>query len=215
MRGFARGFGALWRVFQIISTVMERSAHTAAIIMLYGMWGLLFLNALSRWLGSSLGVAWSLEIVGYMIAWSIFVMIGPVAKWHRHVKMVFLPVKLLGERRGNIFMRLSENLTGLGICLYMTIHAYRWIDMTRDMGMKSQSVGGWFYPMWIVRLAVLIGFILLCLFYFERTVEQIRSFMTRGVGFGEFGSGEAAASEAKGDQTSASATEGSARGDRS
>ena len=200
-----RGFSALWHGFQMFSTVVEKSAQSFAMIMLYGMWGLMTVNAISRWLGVNVSVAWSLEIVGYMIVWTIFVMIGPVAKWDAHIRMNFIPMKLFGENRGISFMRMAENLTALGICLYMTIHAYRWIDMTKDMGLEARSVADWYYPLWIIRLAILVGFILICLFYFERTVNWIVNFITQKGKTSMPGNGEVATSEIQGVQISTNA----------
>ena len=106
MRALGWGFGALWRGFEIFSTVVHKTTITSTVIMLVGMWVLLTLNSLVRWFGGN--VSWSLEIIGYTIIWSIFVMMGPVAKQEGHIKMTFIPVRLLGERMANIYMRMVD-----------------------------------------------------------------------------------------------------------
>lgn len=204
VRNFTPAFKALWRGFQVYLTLMERLAWATeafAAILLVLMWGLLFLNTLAGWewvVDTSIGWGWTVELVGYLVPWTLFMMIGPVAKLDMHIKVTYLPLRLLGERRGTIFIRLIENLAGMAICSYMTLHACRWIAEVYDDGGQEESAGGWFYPMWIVRLCIPIGFFFVSFFYLERTIRWGTELAAQKGEGSEHESGEAMPAKANG-----------------
>ena len=165
---------ALGRCLEIISTAMERFWHSVAIVLLIGMWGLLLLNAISRWIEHE-SIAKPVELVGFMLAWTIFVMMGPVAKLDKHIKVTHFSVLLLGEKRGLMFTHIVESAAGLSFSIFMSIHAYRWILWTFHEDKQYDSAFGWGYPLWIIRLGLFLGFTFLSFFYFERIVKLIKS----------------------------------------
>lgn len=168
---------ALWRIFEAFSTFMEVFWTVFGVALLLGMWGLLFLNTLARWFDWS-SVGWSMEIVGFMIAWSIFVMAGPVTRHNAHIKVTLIPEKLLGEKRATVFINGLECLAGLAICIYLSIPSFHYFNNTRLEGWTQDSVGGWTYPLWIIRSGIFWGFVFCSFYYFERSVKWIQSLLT-------------------------------------
>ena len=152
---------------------MERFWVAFSVGLLTGMWVMLTLNCIGRWT-DAFRVGWTLEILGYMVAWSIFVMAGPITRWDAHIKVSIIPDRLLGEERGTAFMHAIENFIGLGFCTYLTVHAFRFIELVYDQGWVERGSAGWDYPLWILYCGILVGFLFSSLFYFERTVRWIR-----------------------------------------
>ena len=99
MRNLSSGFRALLRALEVLSALIERILTSAGLVFLIAMWGLLLTNTVGRWLFETWGwkfqTGWCLELVGYMIPWTIFFMLGPVAKWNMHIKVTYFPSKLL------------------------------------------------------------------------------------------------------------------------
>lgn len=173
IRGLVLSLRLFWRGFEMVSTVLDSFWHITAVIFLVGMWLLLLLNTISRWLETDSIQGWPLELVSYMLVWTIFVMLGPAARWNKHIRVTYFSGLLLGEKRGEILMQFIENTAGLSFATFMAIHAYRWVDLTHRMNVEYPSAGGWEYPMWIVRSGLFVGFALLAYFYFERLVNWI------------------------------------------
>ena len=174
----------LWRIFELIAGILDRSCQIFTVAMLAGMWGLLMINAISRWTDilPPSSIAWSIEITKYLVAWSIFVIMGPVTRNNENIRVTFLPEKVLGEKRAATFVYVFENLVGLFLCIYLAKASYDLIIFTHDNGMRTPSSGGWYYPLWIIRSGILIGFVLACIFYFERMVKWLLGFFTdRGI----------------------------------
>lgn len=170
-------FAFLWRIFEFFAGFVDRFSQIFGVIILTAMWGLLLINAIARWT-DLMETGWSIEITSYLVAWSIFVMMGPITRSDEHIKVTFLPEKLLGEQRGRAFVYATENILVLLLCIYVSYHAYILIDKSR--GYEIESTGGWYYPMWLIRSGVLVGFSISAMFYFERTVKWIMHFFTNG-----------------------------------
>ncbi|MFC1924359.1 TRAP transporter small permease [Chloroflexota bacterium] len=197
MRDLALGFRALLRALELLSTLIERILTASGLVFLLAMWGLLLTNTVGRWLFETcdwrLQTGWCLELVGYMIPWTIFFMLGPVAKWNMHIKVTYFPSKLLGERRGATFSRMLENMTGLAVCTFLSIHSYRWIiDTINDpLGSDIPSVGGWSYPLEVIYSAVFVGLVATSYYYFHEIVKWIVSLAAQEEQAGEPVSGTA------------------------
>ena len=212
MKGLVKVLKTIWRGFEIFSAVVERFSRALAVILLIAMSVMLLLNAAARWgIAPSSMMGWPLSIVGYMIAWSVLVMMGPVAKLDAHIKVPFLTSKLLGERRGAMFRTLLENLVGLGYSLYLTLPSYEWVSSTFRSGDVETLTGNWTYPLWIVYLGIFMGFAFLAFFYFERTVKWFINIASQKGGVSEpESSPPTTPMEANGGQTSLSFKEGHA-----
>lgn len=167
----------LWRGFETISNYVDKSCQVFGAILLAAMWALLMVNALAKWFDFT-QIGWSMEITAYMIAWSIFIMMGPVTRSDEHIKVSFLPEKVLGKEKGATFMFALESILGLALCIFLSIHAYNLIIHTKAFGLRIESSAGWYYPMWIVRSGVFAGFVISALFYLERTIKWLRQLLT-------------------------------------
>jgi len=168
-----RVFGTLWRGFEVFCNLVNRFWIAFGVALLSGMWVMLVLNCIGRWT-DAFSVGWTFELLGYMVAWSIFIMAGPITRWDAHIKVSMVPDRLLGEERGAAFMHAVENFVGLGFCIYLSVHAFRFIKLVYDQHWVEKGSVGWDYPMWILYLGILVGFFVSSLFYFERTVIWIR-----------------------------------------
>ncbi|MFC2018066.1 TRAP transporter small permease [Chloroflexota bacterium] len=201
MTGIVQLFESIWRVVGLFSTLAEKLIRYSVCLMLLGMAGLLFLFAFNGWIGDPWKVDWSKEIAAYMMVWSIFLMLASTAKEDRHIKVPFFPHRLLGEKRGKGFVYIAESLVGMVIAIYLSKQAWAFVATRRSLDIKRLSMGGWEYPMWIVSLCVVIGFIFLAFIYFERSVNWVRELIASRGKSGESGSGEATTMEMQGDQT--------------
>jgi len=176
MSSIGQSLKTLLRGWEAFSTLIEMALVNFSIFLLIIMWVLLLYNTINEWLDTSWVTTWTLEIVGWMVAWSIFVLMGPVAKWDMHIKVTYFPAKLLGERVGEAFIQMTENMAGLSVGLFMSIHSWRFVIWTTNLPENMahpESVGGWTYPLWAVHLGLFIGFSTLSLFYFNRIIMWI------------------------------------------
>lgn len=169
-----RILGASWHGFEIFADLTDRFWLTFGVALLIGMWALLLVNTIAGWVGND-AVGWSREILSFMIAWSIIIMAGPVARRDEHIKVTFLPEKLLGEKRAKDFMQVADNLVGLALCTYLTLHSFRFVYQTYELHRVVQSSKGWEYPLWIIRSGIFWGFLFSSIYYFERTVRWTRT----------------------------------------
>lgn len=173
-----RTLRAVWRVFEAANSFIDTFWMVFGVFLLLTMWGMLFFWTVAKW-ADAYSLGWVMEIVKYMMAWSIFVVAGPVTKSNDHIRVSFVPEKLLGQKRGAAFSYAAENLVGLGMCLYFTYHSYRFIIDSYNSGFKELSLtGDWTYPMWVIRIGILVGFLFADLFYFERTLRWIKNLIT-------------------------------------
>ncbi|MFC2018063.1 TRAP transporter small permease [Chloroflexota bacterium] len=176
MSGIGQGSKALLMGLGIFTTFIERILTSFSIFLLITMWVLLLYNTVHEWLDTSWITTWTLEIVGWMVAWSIFVLMGPVAKWDTHIKVTYFPTRLLGERVGAAFVQMVENMAGLAVGIFMSIHSMRFIYWTTELPgnmANPESVAGWTYPLWAVHSGLFVGFVTLSVFYFNRIILWI------------------------------------------
>ncbi|MFC1925512.1 TRAP transporter small permease [Chloroflexota bacterium] len=175
MSGIGQGSKTLLREFDRFSTIIERFLTIFSISLLLAMWALLLINTVDEWMDTSYKTVWMLDIVGWMVAWSIFLLMGPVARWDMHIKVNYFPTKLLGEKRGTTFIQMIENMTGLAVAIFLSIHSMRFVVWSGQQAgdLSHPDLGDWTYPVWIVNLGLFVGFVSLALFYFERTIKWI------------------------------------------
>lgn len=182
MSGIGQGAKTLLNSWEVFSNLIERLLTNFSILLLIAMWLLLLYNTVNEWLDSSWITTWTLEIVGWMVAWSIFVLMGPVAKWDLHIKVTYFPHRLLGESGGTAFVSMMENMAGLAVGIFMSIHAMRYVIWTSNLPgdmANPESVGGWTYPLWAVHLGLFIGFVTLSFFYFNRIIMFMVNIVTQ------------------------------------
>jgi len=88
-----------------------------------------------------------------------------------------------------------ENVTGLAVCTFLSIHSYRWIidTMNDPLGSDIPSVSPWWssYPLELIYSAVFVGFVATSYFYFHEIVKWIVSLVAQEEQAGEPVSGTA------------------------
>jgi TRAP-type C4-dicarboxylate transport system permease small subunit len=213
MTDIAWFIGGMWHGVELFSTLAERLIRYSVSIMLLGMAGLLFLHAFNGWIGDPWTVPWITEVAPYMLVWCIFLMLGSTAKDDRHIKVSFLPYRLLGEIRGKSFVYIAESLAGLVIAIYLSKQAWAFVATSRNLHIIRLSMGGWEYPLWIVRMGILIGFIFLAFIYFVRSVNWTREFIVSRIKSSEPGSNKVSTMEIQGNQARTGAEGGPASKD--
>lgn len=181
-------FAPLWYVFELFCNITDKAQQIFGVIILVGMWGLLLFNMLARWT-DWFTTNWSIEITSYMVAWSIFIMMGPITRSNEHIKVTFLPEKLLGEKRGSAFIFAVESVIGLILCLYFSYHAYDLLEVTGNF--KEPSSAGWEYPMKLIRSGILLGFLSSSIYYLERNIIWIKGLFAGSQDISSSGGGTA------------------------
>jgi len=122
------------------------------------------------------GVMWETEVLGYFMAWGVFLGAASVTRENSHVRVSYFADKIFGEKRAPKVSFTLENIIGICACGYLTHIASRWIIRTVESG--AIGPGDLQYALWIPRLVVVIGLPLMVLYYTERLVKQIISWRT-------------------------------------
>jgi len=153
----------------------EETSLSVAAFLFIAMLGIGFTSVILRYI-VQFPLAWTEEILSFMMAWGIFLGGGTIVRRYSHIRLSFFAEKLFGVRRAPVIWTALENLVGLGATTFIAYQGYRWMLFSYRTG--AQGIGDIPYPFWVVRIVVLIGLGLMGLFYLERTVKQIQ---TRGL----------------------------------
>jgi len=164
------------RILDVFPAWVERATLLASILMLIGMTGIMFLSTIFRYILDS-PWKWSEEALVYMLSWSIFILMGSVARKHEHVRISFFIDRVMGspdkaQRVSNVL----ENIVGLGISIFLAYAAFRWLNLSREMGAIVWSATGHTYAEWLTRIVPTLGLCLLSFFYLERSIRMLLSF---------------------------------------
>ena len=133
-----------------------------------------------------------------MMAFNVFLLIGPVARPNEHIRIGFFSARIFG-RHANAIMFGAESLVSLGLTGYFVYWGIRWVELGRKLGVtETITPNGDTYPAWIPHLIVPIGLSMAGLFYIERVVRQIQILTghSKGQGKDELPTGETADLEA-------------------
>ncbi|MFC1974342.1 TRAP transporter small permease [Chloroflexota bacterium] len=158
--------------------MLDRFAVGLGIFMLFVTVGLIFVNSSARVI-VILPAGWIEDVVVFMVAWSVFLMLGPVAKRDEHIRVGFLVSRVLGEKKAETVWTAVENIIGLGFASLFAFYGYEWVVFSYDQHLIRYSPGGFWYAVWIVRIAVPLGMSILAFLYLERTIRQLMLFITR------------------------------------
>jgi len=165
----------LLRVLDTFPAWLEKATILASILMLVGMVGIMFVSTVFRYM-VDLPMKWSEEALTYMLAWSIFILMGSVARRGEHVKIGFFMERIMGSpEKAQRVSDVLENIIGLCISIFLAYAAYRWMNVSREMGTTLWSAAGFSYADWITRIVPTLGLCLLSLFYFERNIRMLLS----------------------------------------
>ncbi|MFC2058226.1 TRAP transporter small permease [Chloroflexota bacterium] len=166
----------LWRWFEKFSAFLYWFATILGVSILVAMTGLILVNTLSRTI-VVLPIGWLEDVVTVAVAWSVFLLLGPVAKRDSHIRVGFFMQKVLGIQRASSAWRALECVFGFGIAAYLSYYGYYWLILSYDMHTISYSAGGFWYPVWITRTVVPMGMGILAFLYLSRGLCQLASFM--------------------------------------
>jgi TRAP-type C4-dicarboxylate transport system permease small subunit len=104
----------------------------------------------------NLSISWSQDLLTYMLIWSVFIGISLAVKKRKHIK-VELAFVILPERM-QFHLKIFSNLVFMAFCgifsYYSMIKVYKLIFVNQQI---SESTG---LSMWMIQIAVPIGFIL-------------------------------------------------------
>jgi TRAP-type C4-dicarboxylate transport system permease small subunit len=165
----------LLKALDTIPAWIEKATMLASVLMLIAMVGIMFLSTIFRYLLNS-PWKWSEEALVFMLAWSIFILLGTVARRDEHVRIGFVMELLLGPEKAKRVWTVIENVLGLGVGIFLAYAGYTWLDISRDMGSISWSAAGFSYPQWVTRIVPTLGLSLLAFFYLERNTRMIIAF---------------------------------------
>jgi TRAP-type C4-dicarboxylate transport system permease small subunit len=104
----------------------------------------------------NLSISWSQDLLTYMLIWSVFIGISLAVKKRKHIK-VELAFVILPEKQ-QFYLKIFSNLVFMAFCgifsYYSMIKVYKLIFVNPQI---SESTG---LSMWMIQIAVPIGFIL-------------------------------------------------------
>jgi TRAP-type C4-dicarboxylate transport system permease small subunit len=104
----------------------------------------------------NLSISWSQDLLTYMLIWSVFIGISLAVKKRKHIK-VELAFVILPEK-AQFFLKIFSNLVFMVFCgvfsYFSMIKVYKLIFVNPQI---SESTG---LSMWLIQIAVPIGFIL-------------------------------------------------------
>ena len=144
------------------------------------MAGMMFAEVIYRiFTGGSL-LQFGQTILRAMVAWSVFLLVGSVARRDEHIRITFFIEKALGSRAQTVWSVLEDIVT-LPICIFLVWASWRWLahTMEQDVQFTLFQLAGFTYPAWIIYVIFPIGMGLGALFYIERVVRRIRSLRSR------------------------------------
>ncbi|UCC60772.1 MAG: TRAP transporter small permease [Dehalococcoidia bacterium] len=161
------------RILDVFPAWVERATLLASVLMLIGMAGIMFLSTIFRYLLDS-PWKWSEEALVYMLAWSIFILMGSVARQYGHVRISFFIDRIMGSPdKAQRLSNVMENIIGLGIGIFLAYSAFRWMNFSREMGAIVWSAAGFTYAQWLTRIVPTLGLCLLSFFYLERSIRML------------------------------------------
>jgi TRAP-type C4-dicarboxylate transport system permease small subunit len=117
---------------------------------------------------------WPEEVLVYLMAWMMFILIGPIARQRAHIRIGFLIERITGSpSKAESISSAMENIIGLGIGIFFAYAAVRWMNISREMGIIVWSATGVSYPQWLTRIVPMLGLCLMAFFYLERSIRMI------------------------------------------
>ncbi|MFC1994367.1 TRAP transporter small permease [Chloroflexota bacterium] len=160
------------RILSAITSALELISASFGVVIVLAMMGITFISVVLRYLFNQ-PISWTEFVLGYMLAWSIFLLMGSVTRKDDHIRMSFVIERLFGENKARKISTTVENVFGLGISAFFFFHGYRWVLNSYRAGLAEWTSAGFTYPVWIVRIVAPIGLGLVTLFYLERCIKQI------------------------------------------
>jgi len=125
-------------------------------------------------IGGSIEGSWI--IMTLLMVWFTFASIGSISRRDEHIKIGLLAEMVL-RQRAKAFRYTLENAVALPLCIYMSWAGWHWVDFRIKQGGEEFLSTGVSIPDWIPILIVPIGFNIATLYYLERLVKQVNSYL--------------------------------------
>ncbi|MFC1963047.1 TRAP transporter small permease [Chloroflexota bacterium] len=168
----------LWRAIETFANALDRMSTGIVVFFLIVMATLMFVVTVVRYF-VVISFGWTEEVLGFLLAWSVFLLIGAAARRGEHIRVGFFLERFLGENRAKNVSTVVENVVGLAACSYFTWYGCKWVIWGFRHGLESWSAGGFYYALWIPWIIVPIGLGLISFFYLERCIGQLAHLVSR------------------------------------
>jgi TRAP-type C4-dicarboxylate transport system permease small subunit len=162
---------------KLLALVQRATIAVSVVLLLVMTWGMFAGVVMRYFVGGH--VPYLETFLGVLLAWSVFLLIGSVARRDEHIRIGFFAETVLRQRAQPFFTAL-ENIISLPLLIYLAWVGYRWVVFHMDQGTREfLGRSTTTYPVWPTITVVSIGCGIGALFYLERTVKQVRSLLLR------------------------------------
>lgn len=158
------------RVFVKALDLIEVLANSAGVLVIAAIAVVTFVFVIYRYIPQLPPLGWGVELCSLLCLGAVFFGVATVTRRNRHIKMTFF-AEFLFKQRAPSFMAAAENITGLGICVLLSVLGYRFVHSSYLMG--TNAYGALKYPLWVPQTMLLVGPALMVIFYLERLIRQI------------------------------------------
>ncbi|MFC1926134.1 TRAP transporter small permease [Chloroflexota bacterium] len=152
---------------------MHKATTALSVVFLFFTVIIMTYAVVARYLTSALFYGEPFVVI--MLVWTVFLLIGSVARRDEHIRIGFFVNKLLGKRASPFIYGL-ESVASLALCIYFAYWGIRWVQLAMiiNEGISYNELGDE-YPAWIPYIIAPGGLIIAATFYLERIVRQARS----------------------------------------
>lgn len=154
-----------------LTRILEVGLVPVSNVLLILITSVVFIEVILRYIfGISYGILqafspWSMVWIGYL-------MMGVTEKARRHVRVDFVPTRL--PERYQAALLVIGDIACLTFCIFLCWAGIEMTQITKQAGLLSVT-GAICVPIWIVRLIVPLGAVLLALFSVEHLIMDIGS----------------------------------------
>lgn len=154
---------------KILRWLDENLEETLLILLVIAMTLLMGLQVFSRYLLNA-SLSWSEELTRYMFVWCGFLSISYcIKKW---ISIKIDQIMNMFPKPLYVFFQLLLNVILFSFFLYLSIHAYTYLQMSISSKQTSPALG---LPMYVVQAAPLVGFVLAMIRSFQQIVYEIEN----------------------------------------
>lgn len=153
-----------------VSRKLEVVCSTVASTLMISIAVLLFAEVISRYIFQA-SHEFADDLSVWLMVWLTYLMIGGVLKGRQHISVDTLPMNLPERHRTRLLIILD--IMSLIFAIILCWGGIQYSQMVKQMNIVSAPVFD--FPMWIVRLCLPIGGIILAFFSIERLTVGIYS----------------------------------------
>jgi TRAP-type C4-dicarboxylate transport system permease small subunit len=174
------------RALETVASWLEKFSLGVAVFLLLAMFAIMFYSIIARYAANS-PLIWSEELLSFFFSYSIFIILGALARSDQHIRIGFFIERIFGEEKAKLIGTTLENIIGLSVTALFAYTAYQWTATSYTMGEKefTHFIEN-FYPVWTTKVLPTVGMGFLSLFYLERCIKQLLGFVAskrRGISY--------------------------------